>query len=625
MKQCSGWDVLLHASTFILNDQEWLSVPSSFEPSFHACVLVQGLASEDLFSRCTKVLRPLMNAAVSDVYASDGNCILEGIFDGSDFFDCLSYLAVLASPVLGSKRCSLVNSVELLSTEQAGLSATVTSHLLTGRDVEASVVDGCIRPVFHLKDSRSHCKLVLIHGIPGTGKSSLADTVLSRLETAYKASDIIMSTNQVVEEYSYKMQARKRDSVRDGMYKMGLSLCGSLGIGPSASIEVVLPRLQKFLQIQRFVILADDADEDGLNELLLHLPRSCKPCAIIVTSQYGDSLISQINQSDRRDDLVAVELRCFKPEVSLKLVESICHSSEYAESRVELHSWLTQVLDQLGQLPLAVRFFAEWLHQELKQSMPEGTVFNFAGLQARWSHEYGKNDDEDVGILNASPIGSRGLRATVRLVLHNLKFFGGFEECKQLLGLLALCPASDVPWSLFDGGANGEAHFLVRGARVEVTGTSLQYVSPVGERCRVHTEEDTSLVETLYARVVDNCVDSDLIMIEDYEGIRSQVHKDDIEFDPHISCIHNVEHGKLELQVVKPHPANFLELKLRNYLKLTKKVTTLPFPTYQKVLPEKVVSKEGRIIQFHAGNGTVSVVFGCESGECRWHDLRIFA
>jgi hypothetical protein len=612
--------VLLHASTFILNDQEWLSVPSSFEPRFHACVLVQGLTREDLFSRCTKVLRPLMNAAVSDVYASDGNCILEGTFDGSEFFDCLSYLAALASPLLGSKRYSLIHAVELLSTEQAGLSATVTSHLLTGRDVEASVVDGCIRPVFALNDSSSHCTLVLIHGIPGTGKSSLADTVLSGLDTAYKASDIINGTGQVVEEYSYKMQARKRDSVRDGLYKMGLSLCGSLGIGPSASIEDVLPRLKNFLQMQRFVILADDADEDGLNELLLHLPRSYKPCALIVTSQYGDSLISQINRSDRRDDLVAVELRCFKPEVSLKLVESICLSIEYAESRGEMHSWLTQVLDQLGQLPLAVRFFAEWLHQELKQSMPEGTVFNFAGLQARWRHEYAKDDDEDAGILNASPIGSRGLRATVRLVLHNLKFFSEFEECKQLLGLLALCPSSGVPWSLFDGGANGEAHFLVRGARVEVTGTSLQYVSPVGERCRVHTEEDTSLEKTLFARVIDDCVDSELILIEDYEGIQSQVHKDDIEFDPHINRIHNVKKGKLELELVKPYPANFPEQMLQQMLRnvqLPKIVTTLPFPTSQKVLPKKVVSKKGRIIQFHAGDGTVSVVFGCKSGECR--------
>ena len=265
MQQCSGWEALLHASAFVLNNQEWLSVPSSFEPKFHACVLVQGLTREDLLSRCTKVLRPLLNAAVSDVYDADGNCILEGVFDGSEFCDCLSHLAALASPVLGSIRHSSTNAVELFDTDQTGLSATVTSHVLTGRDEEASAVDGCIRPVFALHDSSSHCKLVLIHGIPGTGKSSLADSALSRLDTAYKASDGIGGTGQVVEEYSYKIQARKRDSVRDGLHKMGLSLCGSLGIGSAASVEDVLPRLRQFLHMQRFVILADDADEDGLN------------------------------------------------------------------------------------------------------------------------------------------------------------------------------------------------------------------------------------------------------------------------------------------------------------------------------------------------------------------------
>jgi tetratricopeptide (TPR) repeat protein len=470
MEQASGWNVLCHASAFILNDQEWLSVPRSGEPWFRACVSVQGLTHEDLFSRCRKVLQPLLDATPSDVYAADGKYSIEGMFDAREFFDCLSHLAVFASPVLGTICHSSVAAVELLDAEQAGLSATVTSHVLTGRDAEARVVDNCIRPVFTLGDSSSHCKLVLIHGIPGTGKSSLADSALSRLDTDYMASDSIGGAGQVVEEYSCKIQARRSDSVRDGLHKMGLSLCHQLGIGSAASIEDVLgsdlkpPRLRQFLQAQRFVILADDADEDGFKELLLHVPRSSKPCALIVTSQFGASLISQIIQSDRKYDIIAVELFCFKPEVSLKLVEAICQSSRYAESRVELHSWLTQVLEQLGHLPLVVRVFAEWLHQELMQPLPEGAAVNLAGLQERWRHEYDKGDGEDAGVLNASVIGSRGLRATVRLALHNLKAHGDCEACRQLLGLLALCPPVQVPWSLFDGCSS---------------------VSPVGESCMV--------------------------------------------------------------------------------------------------------------------------------------------
>jgi hypothetical protein len=486
MEQVSGWSVLLHASTFIFNNQEWLSVPSSFEPSFHSCVMFRGLAPKDLFSRCMKTLWPLMNAAASDIYGADGKCSIEGIFDGSNknfdesrYFDCISYLAVLASPELGSLHHSSGIAVELLGTEQAGLSATVTSRVLTGRDGEATVVDECIRPVFTLDDCISHCKFVLIHGIPGTGKSSLADSAISRLEMAYKASDSISDTGWNVEEYSCKIQSRKGDSVRDGLYKLGLSVCGKLGIGSAASVDDVLgsdskpPLLRQFLQTHRFIILADDADEEGLEELLLHVPRSSKPCALIVTTQYGESLISHINRSDRCNDLVVVELHCFRPEMSLTLVEDICHSTEYKELRTELHPWLTQVLEQLGQLPLAVRLFAEWLHQELTQSMPEGATVDLAGLRARWRDAYANNDDEDTGILNASVIGSRGLRATVRLALHNLQKLKSSEEkeaCRQLLALLALCPPVQVPWSLFDGGSQREAQLLVRGARIELYG-----------------------------------------------------------------------------------------------------------------------------------------------------------
>jgi hypothetical protein len=257
MEQASGWSVLLHASTFILNDQEWLSVPGSFEPRFHPCVLVQGLAPDDLFSRCMKVLRPLMNAAASDVYAADGNCSIEGMFDEnnenldeSKYFDSISYLAVLASPVLGSLHRSSGHAVELLGTEQAGLSATVTSHVLTGRDREACEVDKCICPVFTLDDSSYHCKLVLIHGIPGTGKSSLADSAISRMETAYKASDSISGTGENVEEYSYKIQARKGDFVRDGLHKLGLSVCGKRGF----SCQMRLSKLRFILIVLRSVL-----------------------------------------------------------------------------------------------------------------------------------------------------------------------------------------------------------------------------------------------------------------------------------------------------------------------------------------------------------------------------------
>ena len=119
MEEASGWNVLCHASACILNNQEWLSVynvPRSGEPWFHACVFVQDLTHEVLFSRWRQVLQPLLDATPSDVYAADGQCrSIEGMFDACKFFDCLSHLAVLASPVLGSIYRNSVAAVELLS------------------------------------------------------------------------------------------------------------------------------------------------------------------------------------------------------------------------------------------------------------------------------------------------------------------------------------------------------------------------------------------------------------------------------------------------------------------------------------------------------------------------------
>ena len=138
----------------------------------------------------------------------------------------------------------------------------------------------------------------------------------------------------------------------------------------------------------------------------------------------------------------------------MQLVDSVCSHDDYALSRASLLPWLSQVLKELGQLPLAVRLFGEWLHQELQQAALQKIAVDVADLQARWAHEYANDVDEAAGVLG-SVIGSRGLRAKVRLALHNLQKLKSCEEneaCRQLLGLLALCPPEKVPWSLFDGG-----------------------------------------------------------------------------------------------------------------------------------------------------------------------------
>ena len=331
------------------------------------------------------------------------------------------------------------------------------------------------------------------------------------------------------------------------------------------------------------MILADDADEDGLHELLLHLPRSSKPCAVIVTSQYGESLMPHINRSDHKADLIAIELQCFEPDVSLKLVEAICCCSEYAALRSELHPWLTQVLEQLGQLPLVVRVFAEWLHQELTQSPPEGLAFDLAGLQCRWRQEYEKDDEEDAGILNAAVVGSRGLRATVRLALHNLhklKSPEEYEAIKQVLGLLALCPPVHLPWSLFDG---------------------VSLVSAMGQACKVRREDaDVGVVLEDAVVASDEVIkDGESVVVRLHDGGKKVVSRSNVVFGLHIAGM-IVKDERYQVQLLTPQPyMRGARVELHGFVKAVANN-----------------GLQGRVMQLHADDGSVSVVFGCETGAC---------
>ena len=90
-----------------------------------------------------------------------------------------------------------------------------------------------------------------------------------------------------------------------------------------------------------------------------------------------------------------------------QLVDSVCSHDDYASSQASLLPWLSQVLKELGQLPLAVRLFDEWLHQAQQQAaLQKKIAVDFADLQARWAHEYA-NDVDEAAL--GSVIGSRGL------------------------------------------------------------------------------------------------------------------------------------------------------------------------------------------------------------------------
>jgi hypothetical protein len=157
---------------------------------------------------------------------------------------------------------------------------------------------------------------------------------------------------------------------------------------------------------------------------------------------------------------------------------------------------------------------------------------------------------------------SRGLLGTVRLALLQLDkdvlSLDMKEASKQLLGLLALCPP-EMPWSFFDGGTNNEAQLLVRGARVSVVGTSLEVISPVGERCRLKNSKFPHPNATLLSECMSN-----LRMIQvkvDEQSEASSVSIDEVDFSPHELIVN--DKASYQLRLRKFVPARQLEINFK--------------------------------------------------------------
>ncbi len=531
----------------------------------------QGSLDEVLLARCLETLRPLLNLPRADT-SPDGILEMEACLGDVGFFDALTHLAVLASSHLRLKleQSNPCFEVEMIDEGSMGLSASIAppGHV-TARELEMECLNHHIRPVFESSFDKRHCPLIVVFGLPGTGKSFLTDHVLSRLENQFKAREG-ESCWENVEEYSCKFQARGRDAVRDGLHKMGLALCAKLDVGSSASADDILGsnskprRLHDFLLEKRFVIVADDCDTQGCTELLYHVPQSTKPCCLILTSMFGFDIISQLEGSFRKSDLVCVHLESFTPKASLQLVNAFCNTHDYTSFCAHQLNWLTQVLEQLGQLPLAVQLFAHWLHQVISQ----GTV-HVADLKDRWAREYAGDSGRVLG-----PV--VGIRATVRDALHKLKSCEECKECMQVLGLLALCPPVQVPWSLFDG---------------------LSLMSAMGLPCQVRREDDDGGVFYDDAVVASDEIikGGESVCVQLQNGNQTIVSRSSIAFGPHIIGM-VVKNEQYQVQLLTPQP----------YMRGARVYVEDGTKTSNGLL--------GRVLQYHDDDCTVSVVFGCETG-----------
>jgi tetratricopeptide (TPR) repeat protein len=286
-------------------------------------------------------------------------------------------------------------------------------------------------------------------------------------------------------------------------------------------------------------------------------------------------------------------------------------------------------------------------------------------LLQRW------NDEHRV-VLEGDAKYSRGLLATVRLALRYLESFPENYQAaiKQLLGLLSICPSKKVPWSLFDGGINNEAQLLVRGARVLVQGISLDVISPVGERFRLKTSDfphpDATVLSDLTTRIGSmNTIE----IVRDGHDKSYAESVSNIDFSPHLEDLQASGTLNLRLRSILPGKGVKVVLKNPSDRKLKGKhgvikshvcldTASVGVPKgwndrtvgvhvegYPKVLemrigcldlPPNVTFKHdqlffqpeepalsvefktktsGRVLQHNAENRTVSVIFGCDTGE----------
>ena len=767
----SGWDVFNYALPVAYNTRTNLMFTCVSSPEshfqFHSSVIRSQKSHgvfESLFCRSVSVLQPMLQLADVDTSNPQGLVDIE-LSLGSSLFDAMAHLVALSSVSLHDVIENHIGPSPIQHrTEyvECGMNASVSSEgLFVGRVTETRKLNRCMEPVF--QGVGEHCVLALVHGIPGSGKSRLAKRQLEILQR--QRSDYVV--------YRHIVQGRGRGAARDGLHQMGLALAAQLNVGTAASVDDVLPLLRKFLQNQRFVILADDADAEALDELLRHVPPSSKPCALVFTSQFG-SQMTGILEALRSQALpfqfslssdTNIELDKFDPETAVELVAKMCLGLQSYDTFQELDRvcdpftpappplaqtdrkfcffwsiriWLRDVLRRdMDYLPLAVQAFSVWLRQEA-----ERVEANAANMIRRWSTAL---DGDFVGEVSS---GHRAINATVLLALHNIgsRYSELDEACRQVLGLLALCPPVNVPWSLFDGvslvSAMGQAckvrsddgsggvvledaviasdavdgdrvqiqvlgkkprqqvpHSSVtfgpqiigmiakdgryrvqlltpqpsmRGSTVEVTGQSLEFVSPVGEPCQVEKTDADGERVVLHAVVASDKIvkGGESVCVQLPDGKKEFVPRSSVSFGAHVTEM-AVQEGRLVLQLQKLQPAggaisitigpryrdkakrgkrallvsNYIvneriRVRLRDgsdahEILLDMQHAELPhnlriagrqlvLQPAAPALPSPPPSQTGRVLQYHRANplkddpanDTVSVVFGCETGAC---------
>jgi hypothetical protein len=411
----------------------------------------------------------------------------------------LVHVAALGSSLLQVQVDNLpAAAVELEKTAAEGPSTLATlerDKKFIAREEELARV-GCVVEAVFTSIVPAPRDVLLLCGHPGLGKSAAAKQGLKRMQDKYAAASCCTGVH-----VPSIVRGRGAAAVQEDLVRWGRDLGATIGVGSGAAPDTVLPLLNAFVAQARYVVLLDDADEAGFQEALTHLPPSQLRSSLLITSQMlkeGDVqrlvCAAAASAAGVANTVSVLELKLFTLDECNTLMQRFCAN----ESHAEVHNRgaeLRGVYEELGRLPLAVRFFCTWLRDSYRDGMKDAkqkaaaAAIDFDDAAAGVVVVKGLLDDwnktKEGIVLAAGAEHSRGLQGTVRLALHSLKSHRLEAECSQLLALLALCHPLRTPWSLFDGGGAEQAALLVHGCRVVVEGQSLGHVYVVGESCRI--------------------------------------------------------------------------------------------------------------------------------------------
>jgi hypothetical protein len=210
--------------------------------------------------------------------------------------------------------------------------------------------------------------VLLLHGVPGLGKSLLATQALRSAQSDLEKNVARAQASQDVRLEI--VRGRGAGVVDEDLVALGRNLGSVIDKVSASPPDVVLAALRCFFAQSRYVLLIDDADEEGLARALEFLPVSNQRCAVIITSQSltRDSTTQLlIGAGDNTALYFHKQLQPFTPKECMVLMRQVCDKCEALLAKE--NDLLTVFGDGLGHLPLAVRLFAEWSRRQYNANM----------------------------------------------------------------------------------------------------------------------------------------------------------------------------------------------------------------------------------------------------------------